>query len=349
MTNRAIASVDLAAIQRNLGVLSDRVTPSKVMAVAKVDGYGHGMLEIAHAAVAVGIDWLGVLDVPSGLALRSSGIGGDVRLFAWFFDIAEDFALAIDSDIDLGVSSVHELVKIAQSGASRKARVHLKIDTGLHRLGARPEEWSELVTTAISLDDRIELVGVWSHLAEASDAEDDNSIEQFRSAIESGEKLGANFAFRHIAPSAPAFNRPGSRFDLVRIGAYVYGISPGDGVTAASLGLEPAMTLSAPVVEVSGTIARIAIGFGDGLSTMAAGRAELAISGRRYLIDQVDVNCLTVTVGEGEVHEGDTAVLFGPGTNGEPTLQEWGDRTGTMGEEVVVRLSPSLPRVFTSH
>lgn len=348
MRDGAVAAVDLAAIRRNLELLSARAAPAKVMAVVKADAYGHGLVEVARAAIAAGIDWLGTLDVSSALELRSNGVGEDVGLFAWFFDLDEDFAPAIDAGIDLGVSTVWQLEQIASAGAERRARVHLKVDTGLHRGGARAEEWPELVASALARRDRLDTVGVWSHLAEASDSDDDLSIEQFRAAIAEAERLGASFTLRHIAASAPAYGRPSTRFDLVRIGAFAYGIAPGDGVTAASLGLEPAMTLSAPVVDVTGSIARIAVGFGDGLSSAAAGRAELSIRGRRFPIDEVAVDCLTITVDEEGVLPGDTAILFGPGSRGEPTLQEWGDRTGTIGEEIVVRLAPSLPRVFTS-
>lgn len=348
MSRPATVSVNLGAIGRNLALITERVAPAQVMAVVKADAYGHGLLAVARAVVDGGAGWIGVLDVASALTLRSNGIGSETRLFAWQFDLDQDFAEVIDNEIDLGISSERQLELLVRAGATSQARVHLKIDTGLHRGGALAKDWPALVAATLAQRKSVDIAGVWSHLAEASDAADSESIALFREAIESGEQIGARFPVRHIAASAPALSAPHSRFDLVRVGAYLYGISPGDGVSPASLGLEPAMTLTAPVVSVDGTRAIIGIGYGHGLSTAASGKAELAINRRRFRILSVDVDSLTVDVQPGDVKPDDTATLFGPGAAGEPTLQEWGDHTGTVGEEIVVRLSPAIPRDYST-
>jgi alanine racemase len=340
-------TVDLGAYRRNLARIRTRVAPAGVMAVIKADSYGHGLLPMANVAVDAGIGWIGALDIATGLRLREGGIHTDVAIFSWLLGPQEDYARAIAAGIDLGVSTIDQLNQIAAAGAEAPARVHLKIDTGLHRNGADVEHWPALVARALDLGDSVDTVGVWTHIAEASDREDTDAIERFHEAIGVAQGLGAAFDVRHLAASAASFARADARFDLVRIGAFSYGISPGGGVTAESLGLEPVMTLTAPVFAINESLAEIAIGAGDGISGWAAGRIGVAINGTRHPVVAVTLDSITVNVGESVVHRGDSAVIFGPGTRGEPTLQEWGDSLGTIGEEIVTRLSPRIPRWYS--
>ena len=344
--NQPTAVIDLSAYRRNLARLAERVAPAALMAVVKADAYGHGLVPIARAAVEAGIGWLGVLDIETGLELRENGIPRDVAVFTWLLAPHEDYAAAIDAELDFGVSTVGQLDAIAAAGASIRARVHLKIDTGLHRNGASIEDWPGLVSRALALSDSVELVGVWTHIAEASDDDDSVAIERFTAAVAIAENLGATPRVRHLAASAAAFARADARFELVRVGAFCYGISPGGGMTSSSLGLEPVMTLTAPVTAVRDGLATIRIGYGDGVPTAAAGVLHLSIEGRLYEIVSVQPDHLTVDAGDTLVRPGDTAVLFGGGSDGEPTLQEWADGLGTIGEEIVTRLSPRIRRRF---
>jgi alanine racemase len=339
-----VATVDLRAYRRNIDRIRTRVAPANLMAVVKADAYGHGLLPIARTAVSAGVGWIGALDLATALELRAGGIHADVAIFAWLLGPNDDFAPPIEAGIDLGVSTVEQLEAIAASGASGIARVHLKIDTGLHRNGADAADWPALVGRALELEDRVDLVGVWTHISEASDAEDTVAIERFHEAIAVAQRLGAGFGVRHLAASAASFARADARFDVVRVGAFGYGISPGGGITPESLRLEPVLTLTAPVYAVRDGIARVAIGFGDGILGSAAGLMEVAINGTRHPIVDVEIDTLRVAIGTTTVSQGDTAVLFGSGSLGEPTLQEWGDRLGTIGEEIVTRLSPRIPR-----
>jgi alanine racemase len=340
------AAIDLSAYRRNLARLAERVAPAALMAVVKADAYGHGLLPVARAAVEAGIGWIGTLDIETGLELRRSGIPRDVAVFTWLLAPQEDYAAAIEAELDFGVSSIGQLEAIADAGASLRARVHLKIDTGLHRNGASVEDWPGLVARALALSDSVELVGAWTHIAEASDADDSVAIERFTAAVAIAETLGATLAVRHLAASAAAFGRADARFELVRIGAFSYGISSGGGITPLSLGLEPVMTLTAPVVAVRDGLATVGIGFGDGIPSAAAGVLQLSIEGRLHDITSVQLDRLTVNTGEALVRPGDTAVLFGSGAAGEPTLQEWADALDTIGEEIVTRLGPAIRRRF---
>lgn len=340
------ATIHLSAYRRNLALLVERVAPAALMTVVKADAYGHGLVPVARAAVGEGIEWIGTLDIETGLELRKNGIPRGVALFAWLLAPQEDYAAAIDAEIDLGVSTMAQLEAIAGASSSVHARVHLKIDTGLHRNGASVEDWPQLVARALALSHSIDLVGVWTHIAEASEAEDSIAIERFRVAVAIAEALGASLTVRHLAASAAAFSRGDARFDLVRIGAFTYGISPGAGISPSSLGLEPVMTLTAPITAVEQGVSTIGIGYGDGIPSNAAGAVNLAIAGSPYPIDSVYLDHLTVNTGKSPLRCGDTAVLFGSGVDGEPTLQEWADQLGTIGEEIVTRLSPRIARRF---
>jgi alanine racemase len=337
--------IDLRAYRRNLALLCTRITPSQVMAVVKADAYGHGLLPIAKAAVDAGIGWLGALDTDTARELRAAGIDSTTGVFAWHLAPDEDYRAVIDSAIDLGVSTLDQLEGIARSHASTTARVHLKIDTGLHRNGASVQDWPGLVRRALELesDGTIELYGVWTHIAEASYEEDSAAIRRFTNAITAAESLGATFTLRHLAASAAGFERADCRFDLVRFGAFGYGISPGGGVTAAELGLEPVMSLRSKVLATDDGTAVIPLGFGDGISSRATGRVSVLVDGALRLIGELEPDRMIV-VGE-PVRPGTEAVLFGSGASGEWTLQQWADATGTIGEEIVTRLH-ELPRRY---
>jgi len=341
-------TVDLGAYRRNLVRIQTRVAPAGLMAVVKADAYGHGLVPIARAAVDAGVGWIGLLDIESGLRLRRAGIHEDVAIFAWLLAPAEDYGAAIAAKIDLGVSTVAQLEQIAAADGRIPARVHLKIDTGLHRNGADASDWPVLVSRALELDTRVELVGLWTHIAEASDSEDTAAIDRFHDAIGVAQGLGAAVTVRHLAASAASFYRADARFDLVRVGAFSYGIPPGSGATAESLGLEPVMSLCAPIYSVHNGIAEVAIGSGDGISSAAADSMQVSITGTRYPIVAVSLDSLAVAVGTATVSCGEMAVVFGSGSVGEPTIQEWGDALGTIGEEIATRLSPRIPRHYVT-
>ncbi|TQL47917.1 alanine racemase [Homoserinimonas aerilata] len=350
----AEAVIDLAAYERNLALLTSRIAPARLMAVIKSDAYGHGLVPIARAAVAAGVTELGVLELGPALALRTAGIGEAVRLFVWLFSPDDDLRAALDGGVELGISTVAELDAIIAASGAKPARIHLKIDTGLHRNGADPEDWPTLVASAVAAEQAgsVVLAGVWTHISEASDEEDSASIARFTEAIAIAEGLGASFSVRHLAASAAGFGRDDARFDMVRFGAFCYGIAPGSGIGPGELGLTPVMTLRAPIVSVDDdpdaaghSIATIPIGYGDGILSECAGRVEVTVGGRRWPVIEVGVDALRLRVDRSAVSLGDTARLFGPGDDGEATLQEWADALGTIGEEIVVRISAAIPRI----
>lgn len=337
--------VDLGAFGENLRVLRDRVAPAELMLVVKNDAYGHGVERVLPRALEEGVTWVGAFDVATGRRVRRLA-GEAIRVFVWMLPDPDDVAEAIDLQLDLGVGDA-ELLEDAAAAARRAgttARVHLKIDSGLRRNGIRPEEWEAVVRRARALEKEgaIRVIGVWSHIAEASDADDDDARAIFDLALTQARDAGLTPTVTHLAASSAASARAEFRYDLVRIGAFAYGVAPAGGPSALDLGLRPIGTLTATVTAVENERVHVDAGFLHGLPTALAGAADVGTpAGRRPLLA---VEALQSLVGSwGGAASGDTVVLYGGGVD-EPTATEWAEAIGTIGEEIVTRISPRLPR-----
>ena len=348
--------IHLDAIRQNVRTLAALASPARTMFAVKADGYGLGMLPVARAGLEGGADSLAVLDVPAALSLRAAGI--DVPLFAWLHGVDTDFRSAIDADIDLGVSSLNELSRIAAAGADHPARVHLKIDTGLHRNGADPETWPALVAAARALhdDDVIHIAGLWSHLADASPADDAAALAEFHSAIAVAAALGvptegSDRPLLHLAASSAGIRMPEGRFDLVRFGIAAYGVSPFDDVDGPGLGMRGPVALYATVIGLGDGVAVLDVGSADGLPPSVLGPsgsgAEVQLAGTRARVIAVDVDSLIVELPVGaQVALGNEALVYGPGGHGEPSVEDWASWAGTIGDEILARASRRIPRVY---
>jgi alanine racemase len=368
----ARATVDLDAIAGNVRTLREHAGSAGVMAVVKADGYGHGLLPSARAALAGGASWLGVAQLPEAMALREAGI--DAPVLSWLHVPGTDFAAAIGADVDLSVSATWALEEVAAAARTlgRTARVHLKVDTGLGRNGAFGADWPVLLDAARALEAEgaVRVVGVWSHFAYA-DAPDHPTVrlqqERFAEAVREAEKAGCDLEVRHLANSAATLTNPSAAFDLVRPGIAVYGLSPvpqlGD---PASFGLTPAMTLTADIAVVKQvpagqgvsyghqyvtqrdtTLALVPVGYADGIPRNATNVGPVGVAGTRHTVSgRVCMDQFVVDVGpEAEVHPGDVAEIFGRGDAGGPTAEDWAQATGTISYEIVTRIGSRVPRV----
>ncbi len=367
---QAEVRVDLDAIRQNVVRLRSGTT-AEVMAVVKGDGYGHGMVPAARAALAGGATWLGACTVGEALELRRAGITAPV--LAWLLAPGLPLRTAVAADVDCSVASLEGLGELADAAraAGRPARAHLKVDTGLTRGGATAADWSALVESAAKAqaDGAVEAVGVWSHLAHA-DAPGhptiDAQLSLFHEALAVVERAGLTPRWRHLANSAATLTRPDTHFDLVRPGVAVYGLSPVPG-RAAEFGLRPAMSVRARVMLTkrvpagSGvsyghtyttaretTVAVVPLGYADGVPRAASNSGPIALRGRVYRVagrvcmDQVVLDC-----GDDPVDPGDVAVLIGAGA-GEPTADDWAAVCDTINYEIVTRMgSARVPRVYT--
>ena len=348
MTTRI--EIDLDAFRANVRALAETAAPAATMLAVKADAYGHGLLPMSRAAVEAGARWLGVLDVDAGLEARAGGIG--VPLFAWLHGAHSAFGLAVQADIDLGVSSQRELQRIGDAAASlgRTAAVHLKIDTGLHRNGASPEDWPGLVTEALARSARgeVRIAGLWSHLADASPADDDVALGEFRAAVAVAAGLGVptegpRRPLLHLAASSAGLRMPEARFDLVRFGIAAYGSSPFDDASARELGMRAPMSVFATVIASRDGVATLDLGWADGIPPTAGPDAEVLLAGRRARVIAADVDTTDV---RSDAPVGSEAIVFGPGDTGEPTAEDWAGWSGTIGDEILVDASRRIPRVY---
>jgi alanine racemase len=369
---RTEAVVDLTAIKANVAAMAAG-TSADVMAVVKADGYGHGLLPSARAALAGGATWLGTAIVDEAIALRASGIEAPILAWLWTPDEGATVARAVAADIDVSVSGQWQLdaVSAAARDTGRAARVHLKVDTGLSRNGAYVTDWPDLVRAAAKAHaaGEIEVIGVWSHLAYA-DAPGHPTIGKqlaaFDEALEVARGAGVEPRLRHIANSAATLTLPAAHFDLVRPGIAVFGLSPIPGET---FGLVPAMTLRAAAAGVKRvhagegvsygheyvtaketTLVLVPLGYADGVPRHAGNVGPVWINGERFAISgRVCMDQVVVDVGNLAVAPGDPVVLFGTGAAGMPTAQDWADAIGTIHYEIVTRIGPRVARTYVGN
>jgi alanine racemase len=366
------AEIDLAAVRGNVAELVRRAGDAAVMAVVKADGYGHGMLPCARAALDAGASWLGVAFVDEAVALRAAGI--DVPVLAWLLSPHSDLRPAAEHSVDVSVSAewALDLAEAASREVGRSVRVHLKADTGLGRSGAMPDEWPALCEKALKLaaDGAVSIVGVWSHLAYAdSPAHPTIGVQKaaFDRALQVATSLGVSPQVRHLANSAATLALPELHYDLVRPGIAVYGLSPGPGVgRAADFGLRPAMRLRADVAlakrvpagqgvsyahryvtESATTLALVPLGYADGIPRSATNLGPVLVGGHRFTVSgTVCMDQFVVDVGDLVIRAGDEVVLFGPGDDGEPTADDWAEVVGTINYEIVTRIGSRVPRTY---
>ena len=288
------AVIDLAAIRENTAALRERVGTAGLMAVVKADGYGHGMIPAANAALAGGASWLAVVGVPEALALRGAGITAPVLCL--MDDPQAAHAEAIGRGIDLCVGTRGTLSQIAAAArsAGRPARIHLKADTGMSRGGATVADWPGLVDAALAAqaDGYVEITAIWSHLA-CADIPGHVSVEAqlaaFGDAVERAEKAGARPELRHLANTAATLTRPDAWFDLVRAGGGIYGLGTMPGGPPGWL--RPAMTARTRLVQVKrvpaglGRVVRAPLRHEDGdharagAGGLCGGRAQDGVGG----------------------------------------------------------------------
>jgi alanine racemase len=315
---------------------------------------------VARAALAAGAAELGVATVDEALALRRDGITAPV--LAWLHPPGTDFGPALHADVQIGLSSVRQLAELLEAvgRTGRTATVTVKVDTGLNRNGVSAAQYPSMLTALrrAQADDAILLRGLMSHLVHGDDPDNpvnDLQAQRFSEMMTEARNRGVRYEVAHLSNSPSAMTRPDLSYDMVRPGIAVYGLSPiperGD------MGLQPAMTLKCSVAMVKSvragdgvsyghtwvadrdtSLALLPIGYADGVFRTLSGRFDVLINGRlRPSVGRVCMDQFVVDLGPGapDVHEGDEAILFGPGTGGEPTAQHWADLLGTIHYEVV--------------
>ncbi|MBA4248246.1 MAG: alanine racemase [Microbacterium sp.] len=354
------ARISASAIGANAEAMRRLVPTRHTMAIVKADGYGHGAVTAARAALEAGVDHLGVADLDEAFELRAAGI--DAPVLAWLHDPEADFAAAAEAGIMLGISSREQLARAAATG--HRATVHVKVDTGLSRNGVVESEWAAFVdelAAAVSAN-TVHLGGVFSHLSNTSPDDDRAQVVAFERFVDAVRSVDLDPGIRHLAASAAALDHPAARYDMVRLGLALYGIAP-ERHLRGTLPLVPAMQLSARVVGLkrvpagSGvsygylhrtaaptTLALVPLGYADGVPRAAVDAPVRIGDAVHRAVGRIAMDQLIVDVGDAPVAVGDRAVLWGNPAEGDPSVDEWADAAGTIAYELVTRLGRRVHR-----
>jgi len=365
MEHRAEARIDTAAIAANISRLKE-ISGVDLLAVVKADAYGHGLVEIGLLAEKSGADWLGVALLEEAISLRTHGVR--IPILAWLLPPGSDFRAAHNHDIDVAVASFATFNEI--SALKTKARIHIELDTGMGR-GGFLDEWNEFLASDFS---HVDVIGVFSHFARADEPHEPQNADQlmrFNSMVAELAAVGVNPPIKHLSNSAATLTNHGAAFDLVRTGIAMYGLSPDVQTlgTGNSLELKAAMQLRAKLhlvkkvpsgspigygaTEVTGrdtTLGIVAMGYADGIPRIAKA-AGVFIDGKRApIIGRVSMDQFVVDLGpDSTANSGDWVVVFGDGSHGEYTADDWAGASLSINYEIVTRIGPRVPRIYAPH
>jgi len=362
---RAEARIDLDRIATNINLLKGAEN-FPLMAVVKADAYGHGLVEVGLAAEKSGADWLGVALLEEAITLRTHGVRAPI--LAWLVPPGSDFRKAVSHDIDIAVSSIKAFTEVATLPG--KPRIHIEVDTGMSR-GGFLDEWKEFLSSDFST---VEIVGIFSHFARADEPAEKQNVEQinrFNQMVSDLASVGIIPEIQHLANSAATLKNSAAHFDLVRTGIAMYGLSPdvktlGD---SGALNLMPAMQLRArlhlvksvpantPVgygatahTSMDTTLGIVAMGYADGIPRIAQGAGVFIDGLRAPIIGRVSMDQFVVDLGpDSTAQSGDWVIVFGDGSKGEYTADDWGAASKSINYEIVTRIGPRVPRIYAPH
>lgn len=361
---RALASVDLAAIERNVMALAAKAPTAQLCAVVKADGYGHGAAEAANAAARGGATWLAVATAPEAQQLRAKRVELPILVMGAMTDAELEIALAANADVVAW--SEHFLSKLSALGGGR---VHIKLDSGMGRLGTRDGELAKRLATRAAEEPSLELVGLMTHFATADELDDSFFAAQLETYKQWSEPIVATTPglIRHAANSAALLREGASHFDLVRPGVACYGLDP-FGVDPAAQALQPALRLESYVAcaercesgqscgygrsfiaEQPTVIATVPIGYADGWKRVFSNNAEVLIGGRRCaVVGNVSMDNITVDLGAdgGGVEVGDCVTLIGADGAERILSEELARLGGTINYEIVSSISARVERRY---
>lgn len=365
---RAWAEVSLGAIAANVEALRSIAAPAQVCAVVKADGYGHGAVPVARAAVEAGAQWLAVAQVPEATELRAAGVEAPILL------LSEPRATEVDEALAAGMhvtaytpDMVERLGRANAASGGAPLPIHVKVDTGMRRVGATPAD-AVLLAQAVESHPALDLQAVWTHCAVADEPADPFTalqLERYEAVLAEIEASGVRVPLRHAANSAGALAHPQARYDLVRCGIAIYGIPPAPALVDLAP-LAPAVRLATEVafvkpvaagdgvsyglrhhVERDTVVATLPIGYADGVSrALGIQGQDVLIGGRRCpMVGVVTMDQVMVDIGpDAEVRAGDEAVLLGAQGTERITPDEWAARLGTIAYEVVCAIGARVER-----
>ena len=364
MVRPSWVEIDLDAIAHNVRLLAEIAAPASLCAVVKADAYGHGDVPVAEAALEAGAPLLAVALVEEAIRLREAGIEAPILLLS---EPPEKSAGEVVKWDLIPTVYTEGFVSALSEVADRPLPTHLKVDTGMHRVGATIAGAQNMVA-AIVADSSLQLEGVWTHFAVA---EEDavftkQQLETFLGFVETLARVGVEVPVRHAANTAATLLYPEARLDLVRVGIGIYGQRPAPGMVP-DLDLRPAMRVVSHVsmvrrhpagtrpsygrrkgLPVEAQVATVPVGYADGMPrALGAHGGEVLIRGKRHpLAGTVTMDQIVVDVGDDPVEVGDEVILLGSQGAEEVTADQWAEHLDTISYEVVCQIGPRLPRRY---
>jgi alanine racemase len=359
--------VDLDRLTANYRAIAAHVAPARVMPILKANAYGHGLVEVARALEKVGAPYLGVAYLEEGLRLRQQGVRAPVLVMGGI--IGSQIPQFLENDLTLTASSVDKLRAIEQQAAAagRAATVHLKIDTGMGRIGVQWYSAQPLLEESLRCR-RVKVEGIFTHLANADGPDTRHArlqLERFAEVLRFYERHSLPPPLRHAASSGAILQLPDSYLDLVRPGILFYGASPA-----------PGLPLTVPVTQAARWITRVVffkvcqpgnpvsygsewtpgeptrvvtlpVGYGDGYGRAMSGQAQVLLNGKRYpVVGRICMDQIMVSIGQDSAYNGDEAVLLGNQGAGTIRIEELADWAGTIPHEVLTTINTRVPRVY---
>lgn len=365
----SIARIDLSAIGYNLGGIRKKVgDTTRIMAVVKANAYGHGDVAVSQFIEKKYVDYFGVAIVEEGIALREAGIAKPILVF--ILPVKNQIEPYLSHGLEATVSSYQDAELLDQLGKrlKRTVGVHLKIDTGMNRLGVKQKDLNSFLNSIAALR-RIEIKGVFTHFATAEEKDKSFTLQQFglfQNALELLRHNGVEPELVHCANSAAILDLPQTYCSMVRPGLSMYGYYPSRQISR-SVPLKPAMSLKTSVALVKSIdagesvsygrrfvaskrtrIATLPIGYADGYSRMLTGKSSVLIRGRRFpVVGTICMDMMMIDVGNSEVTAGDEAILMGNQDGQEITCWDLAERLGTIPYEFFCGISARVPRLYT--
>ena len=373
MSTRPVwADIDLSAIRHNLNQVKKLIgNGKKIMAVVKANGYGHGSYEVGKTCIDEGADYLGVAILDEALYLRSQGLTCPIMVLGWI--PPEHYREALVNEVIITIFDEKEASLLSQVAKElqTKARIHLKVDTGMTRLGIVANDTNVAKAIEIINLPHIQVEGIFTHLSKADEIDKTYSHQQiarFKDFVDKVEQgAGRNIPLKHGANSASIIDLPQAHFNLVRPGIMLYGLNPSPDVDLKKVDLRPALSLKARISRVekytTGTkvsyggiyitsgdtlIATIPIGYADGYSRLLTGKGEVLIKDKKYpIVGRICMDQLMVDItGDRTIKQGDQVILIGRDKNFSISMDEIAYKLGTINYEVTCMLSSRVPRRY---
>jgi alanine racemase len=364
-----LVEVNLDCLTGNLRAIREKVKPAKVMAILKANAYGHGLVEVAKHVVRNGADYLGVAVLEEGILLRERGVAAPILVLGGI--LGNQAPLFIKYNLTITASSIEKLHQIdeaaRQSGA--KARVHLKIDTGMERIGVHYYSAESFLETSLQCHN-ILVEGIYSHFANADTADLSYSaiqLERFNQVLGFYEKHGLPVPMRHMANSSAILNLPESVFDMVRPGILLFGVYPSPEVPC-TVPVKPALAWKSHVVyfkvikpghpvgygstwqtDHMVRAVTIPVGYGDGYFRSMSSKAQVLIRGKKYpIVGRIAMDQIVANIEWDSAYNGDEVVLIGESGGESITCEDLAEWAGTIPYEILTNINTRVPRVYKS-